>query len=315
LADPKVLRAVTRVFVAEVLHTVRSLAPPGDGLHDDPTDGGAVSVVHRGNAALELDVHLHALVLDGVYRFGDTGEAVFVPLRDDPDPAALAALTARLHKKLRRLLRGETGRGGAVQQQAVSGPPAREVARRIRAPADAAPKRRARSGQAAVRNGLRVHAAGAIGADDRRALARVARYITRPIPAPDAFSTSPSGAIRYRLEHPFADGTTHVEFDPASLSARLDALLPRGARADVNLHGILAPRAANRHRVLPRQVALFDSDRRRAPRPVRATREGVEVSRPDADVEPAPVAAMSCERCGKPMRLLAIESLRGPPGG
>jgi hypothetical protein len=52
----------------------------------------------------------------------------------------------------------------------------------------------------------------------------------------------------------WTDGTTHLIFEPVELLERLAALIPRPRINLVLYHGVLAPRAAWRARVVPPRV-------------------------------------------------------------
>ena len=52
-------------------------------LNADEADSAAVTLVQRLGSAANLIIHLHCLVLDGVYRLGSDGAPVFV---DEPAP-------------------------------------------------------------------------------------------------------------------------------------------------------------------------------------------------------------------------------------
>ncbi len=48
------------------------------GLATDEGHGGAVTLIQRFGSAANLNIHLHCLVLDGVYRHGTGGGPTFV---------------------------------------------------------------------------------------------------------------------------------------------------------------------------------------------------------------------------------------------
>ena len=48
------------------------------GVKADEADSGAVTLIQRFGTAANLNIHLHCLVLDGVYRRGADGALVFV---------------------------------------------------------------------------------------------------------------------------------------------------------------------------------------------------------------------------------------------
>ena len=60
-----------------------------------------------------MNIHLHCLVLDGVYRRGTDGEPVFVEVPAPSDEA----LQAVLHKIITRILKLLTRRGALVEEQ------------------------------------------------------------------------------------------------------------------------------------------------------------------------------------------------------
>ena len=64
---------------------------------------GAVAIVQRFGAALNLNVHTHALVLDGVFAQDGRGGLVFHPVRP-PGTGDLDVLAAALARRINRLL-------------------------------------------------------------------------------------------------------------------------------------------------------------------------------------------------------------------
>jgi hypothetical protein len=73
-----VCRGVVAVFVRAVLRCLRARARD-DGVMDGR--GGAVAVIQRFGGALNLNLHVHALVLDGVFARGGAGVLNFHPTR------------------------------------------------------------------------------------------------------------------------------------------------------------------------------------------------------------------------------------------
>jgi hypothetical protein len=64
-------------------------------------------------------------------------------------------------------------------------------------------------------------------ADERKKLERLCRTISRPAVSQARLSLTPGGLVRYQLNTPYADGTTHVLFEPLDFIARLAALVPK----------------------------------------------------------------------------------------
>jgi len=75
------------------------------GLKAGEGHGGAVTLIQRFGSAGNLNIHLHGLLLDGVYRCGADGVPEFVEVgspTDDEVRALLQTLIARLMKMLTR---------------------------------------------------------------------------------------------------------------------------------------------------------------------------------------------------------------------
>src|SRR5690606_22693791 len=64
---------------------------------------GAVTLIQRFGSALNLNVHLHMLVLDGVYRREGGGQLRFVPV-PAPSEAELRRLVQRIAERIGRSL-------------------------------------------------------------------------------------------------------------------------------------------------------------------------------------------------------------------
>ncbi len=98
--DHELCRAVVGVFVRAVLGFLRARAR-----HDGVADGrgGAVAVIQRFGGALNLNVHVHALVLDGVFAKDGSGVVGFHP---GPRLTALdvAEVLATVEPRIKRLL-------------------------------------------------------------------------------------------------------------------------------------------------------------------------------------------------------------------
>jgi len=92
---------------------------------------------------------------------------------------------------------------------------------------------------------------GAFAASDRDGLEKILRYIARPPLSEDRLSRLNDGRVAVRLKTPWRDGTTHVAFTPMEFIEKLVALIPRPRAHQIRYHGILAPAAGDRARVVP----------------------------------------------------------------
>jgi Putative transposase len=103
---------------------------------------------------------------------------------------------------------------------------------------------------------MTLHAAVAVPARDRRRLERLCRYVARPPLANERLEERIDGQLLLRLKTRWRDGTTHIAMERRELIERLVPLIPPPRAHQVRYHGILAPCASLRSRVVP--VAEFD---------------------------------------------------------
>ena len=81
---------------------------------------------------------------------------------------------------------------------------------------------------------------------------RFTRYVLRPPVTGDRLAVAGDGRVVLRLGHPWADGTTHVAFEPTASLERLAVLVPRPRTILLLYHGVLAAHAAWRAEVVAR---------------------------------------------------------------
>ena len=93
-----VLQVVHRVITRHLLDQT--------GFKAGQADSGAVTLIQRFGSAANLNIHLHCLVLDGVYRRTD-GEPVFVTAQTAfADPSGLPTAARVLRERRRSCGRG-----------------------------------------------------------------------------------------------------------------------------------------------------------------------------------------------------------------
>jgi hypothetical protein len=100
-------------------------------------------------------------------------------------------------------------------------------------------------------DGFSVHAGVRCGAEDRQALERLCRYITRPALANERVQCNAAGQVVLKLKTPWRDGTTHLVMSPLEFMQRFAAQVPRPRLHLIRLHGALAPNAKLRALVVP----------------------------------------------------------------
>ena len=263
--DHALLTAVITVVMRAILGFQRRRARRLHGLRGRC---GSVSVVQRFGGTLNLNVHLHAIVLDGVHVQESDGHLRFQPLLA-PIPAELHALTETIALRVRRLL-GREGRlsddewpasdeppsaldacqAASVRNVVAFGPRAGRPLRKIVLPAVAssAPSTHESRGVA----GFDLDVGPPIPGHDRRRLERLCRYALRPAIASERLEELPDGRLKYRLRHPWRDGTTATVMEPMDFLSRLAALVPAPRRHVLRYHGTLAPNAKWRRRIVPK---------------------------------------------------------------
>ena len=265
--DHALCRAVVGRTMRAILGFLRRRARE-DGVMDGRS--GAVAIVQRFGGALNLNVHFHALVLDGVFaQNGDTVRFYPCPPLDAADvDEVLATVTAYVGRLLAHGGSGDGDDGGMLDEWAdeapvLAGLAAASVQGRVALGSRAGARVR-RRGDAwagatepsglgpchARHNGFDLHAGLCVPADQRDRLDRICRYALRPPVAQDRLQLTDDGQVRLELRRPWADGTTHLLFDPVELLERLAALTPRPRISLILYYGVLAPRAAWRSLVV-----------------------------------------------------------------
>ena len=110
----RLLLAAQPTPVLQVVHRVITRRLLGQaGLKAGEADSGAVTLFQRFGSAANLNIHLHCLVLDGVYRRGADVAPEFVEVPAPTDEV----LQTVLHKIITRLMKLLTRRGVLVEEE------------------------------------------------------------------------------------------------------------------------------------------------------------------------------------------------------
>ena len=164
----------------------------------------------------------------------------------------------------------------------------------------------------ARRDGFDLHAGLCVPADQRDRLERIARYALRPPVAQDRLELTDDGQVQLTLRRPWADGTSHLLFEPVELLERLAALTPRPRINLILYHGVLAPRAAWRSLVVQFGTAVSpdqnarpddaqDQDPGAADRPDGSNQHWADLMRRSFGLD-----VLACPRCGGRLTLIAL---------
>jgi hypothetical protein len=268
--DAPLASAVLGLFVRAVFASLRRRARRQWGIAG--AHCGAVTFVQRFGDALNLNVHFHSLVLDGVYAAGPGAALRFHPL-PPPGDVEVGRVARQVAQRIVRLLEC-CGLAPAADPAKPDPLPDQEPLLALLYAASVAGRIATgrRVGQRVLRVGDRIdvddvsalegercasvggvslHANVAVPARDRRRLERLCRYVARPPVSTQRLSRLDDGRLLYRLKQRWRDGTTHVVFEPQELLEKLAALVPPPRFHLARYHGILGPCAGERDRVVP----------------------------------------------------------------
>jgi hypothetical protein len=150
------------------------------------------------------------------------------------------------------------------------------------------------------------------GQQDR--LERVCRYALRPPVPGDRLSVTGDGQVMLQLRHRWAEGTTHLVFDPVEFLGRLAVLVPRPRINLVLYHGVLGPRAEWRSEIVRRETSAGDGETAVAPGAQTGQADTPGAARCHARGQcwaelmrrTFGVDVLACPRCGGRLRLIAL---------
>jgi hypothetical protein len=266
----EVLTALARIFVESVFATYRGRAKRA-GI--PAPQCGSVTFVQR-FGSLNLHVHFHLVVLDGVFARDAQGRIAFhpAPPPEATDPEAIVERTARASVSwLRR--RGylvdsplESRSNEPPVQTALDACAAIAMGRRTVATlrrgdddgdGDDAHRdtedRRAGPVLAFERHGFNVHAGVRIAEGDDLGRERLCRYGARPPMSLERLRRLPGGRVGYRLKYvDRGRREKHRVMAAMEFMARLAAIIAPPRYPLVRYSGVLAPRSAWRKHVVPR---------------------------------------------------------------
>lgn len=265
--DGRLCRAVSKTAMQEIFRFLRLRARRTLALGSTRcAQPGALLAVQRFGSALNLNVHFHALVLDGVYILDAFSSPTFLGL-PAPTLADLNLLAARIAQAILALLRRrriwvdlEDADPVAERHGALAGIARASMngtlvfgaagARPVRLQ-DAQPRDENRVERAGKALGFSLDAEVRVSADNRLHRERLCRYLLRPPLAKGRLHATMDGKYAFELKTPWSDGTRVIFFTGEELVARLTALVPPPRMHLVHYYGVLAPNAKLRPRVVP----------------------------------------------------------------
>jgi len=250
---PDLIAAIDRAFFAEIQRWMAQCSGPACGR------AGAITFVQRFGGSLNLHVHLHVLVLEGVFTRAGEQPPVF-HAAFAPTPADLLDVVTRVRDRVQRWLRRhdldrpleprhddplDAYARAAIQPGLFD----RLATKAIGDEEPASPGK-----HSVALDGFNLHAAVRIGADDDIGRERLVRYCARPPFALERLSVLRDGRIAYQIKQA-RKKATHRILTPMELLARIAALIPPPRHPFMRYHGVLAPNSKWRKAIVPRDVA------------------------------------------------------------
>ena len=227
--------------------------------------------IQRFGSALNLNIHLHILFLEGVI-INKQGEIKFERCKA-PSHSDLEAVVNTISQRIANYIE----QAGLIQrdmdnafldlpmedEDSLLHLQAASVSYRIAVGPDTGKKvftlqtlpakDENNYGQLAQISGFSLHAGVFADSHQTEKLERLCRYISRPAISEHRLSLTDPGKVRYKLKTPYDDGTTHVFFSPLDFIGKLAALIPPPRLNLTRFYGVFAPNSHVRAEVTASQ--------------------------------------------------------------
>ena len=254
--NQKLTNAALRIFNQTISSFQRKKAQK-NGFGNVQT--GAVTFVQRFGSALNLNIHFHTLIPDGVFLESDDG---YVFLRQSsPSHAELTEITTKIHKKILQCFE-KMGFGEDIlrsfDEEGMDDISSLSIANRSGF-GERRGKGIRRFGAKNIEfdpegvnpysvniEGFSLNAQVFIAGSDRKKLEKLIRYMARGPLATERLTESFPNQLLYKMKSRWRDGTTHVSFSPLDFIARLVALIPPPRVHMIRYSGCFAPNFKDR---------------------------------------------------------------------
>jgi hypothetical protein len=268
--DPALTSELLSAFLAIVFALVRRTARRELGKRFGKVDPGSMSTIQRNSSFLDLNVHFHCLVTDGVfYRDPDTGRVVFHRVAP-PTTAEIAEVARELCRRTCQLLlrRGmwqdlADPKGSAAADSKFGlislGKRKRSRRRVVRFIGRASDEEVDDPEEVDGAQPFDVFAGEATAPGDRSGLRSLVEYALAPPFTCEQVTRVEGGLVQFRPKRPRRDGTTHRTFEPLDFLHTIATLIPRPRLHTTRFHGVFARRHSFRSEVVP-AAAEEDAD-------------------------------------------------------
>jgi hypothetical protein len=277
------LNYVGRVFVKEVFRWQREQAHVFGLEH---VRSGAIEWPQRFGGSLNLNVHYHLAVPDGVFTRSAEGARARFHRLAPPGPSDLEDIalnvSVRVERWLRRkqlLLDTEEALFNNFNNQTPEATPLDACLQgslgigeltclpedRSSCVADTVepllPKPTKAGRRGGQWRGFDVHAGVVVSGSDREGRERLLRYCARPPLSLERLSVTPQGLVAYRVRKPWSAEQTHRLMPPLAFMARLAALVPPPRSPLIRFHGVFGPHCGWRASVVPQVSTGAEQER------------------------------------------------------
>jgi hypothetical protein len=231
--DPHAASESTTLFLREVFRWQRQQARR---LGVKKPLVGAVCATQRFGSLVNLNIHHHSVLPDGVFAQDAEGRLSFVKL-PSPRREELTHILTRVAKKTVAMAerRGLCEEGAVDALFAVQAEALQTGLGLVLPPEEGGGK------LSAFLEGFSLEAGAHVHGRDRKGLEHLVKYALRPPLSSERLSLGPDGRVVLTLRRPLRDGTSKVAFTPLAIVRRLAAIVPPPRFHTVRYFGVFAP--------------------------------------------------------------------------
>lgn len=242
--NPKLTKALLKIFIRAIESYQRKR------IQNKKAKIGTITFIQRFGSALNLNVHFHTLITDGVFIPQKDQTYLFQRL-PQPTHEELQQLVNKIKTKIERKINKlnlekteqmpfEEESLGDISQISIT----QKAAFGERQGGNHDPT-------TANNSGYSLNARVWIAYNKRKKLEQVIRYMARGPIAQDRMTETNTGQILYKLKTPWRNGVTHFSYSGLDFIARLVALIPPPRMNMIRYHGVFAPNFKNRSKIVP----------------------------------------------------------------
>ena len=198
---------------------------------------GAVTFIQRFGSALNVNIHFHTLVPEGVFFQSDQGGIGFHALL----PPSVSDLNKLLRRIILSLLKRLATQSALEEADAWMQTLAQSVRTATGPISDEPP-----GGLCAFAEGFSLHAGVSVDKSDGEGRERLARYCARPCLSLERLSIDSDGQVLYSLKRTAPGAPAVLTLSPTEFLAKLAALIPPPRSHLVRYHGVFSPHCRQR---------------------------------------------------------------------